>query len=82
MSGSGTLKVTIVGTPAQVDADLGTLSYSSTKTGSDTITVAATDSNGGKAAAQTIAVTVSATPASAADLLKQYVAAGLGPDQV
>jgi hypothetical protein len=85
VTGSGTAKLTIVGTLAQVNGDLATLSYKSAKTGSDVITVAGNDGDGAKGKNVTIAVTVRTkatvptdVPASTPNLalFAQYVAAG------
>ncbi len=86
VTGSGTAKLTIVGTLAQVNGDLATLSYKSAKTGSDSITIAGNDGDGTKGKNITIAVTVGtkatiptyAAPAPTPNLalFAQYVAAG------
>ena len=62
VSGSGSAKLTITGTLTQVNADLKTLSDSDGTTGSDTITLTASDSFGNQSAPQTIAVTVKGGP--------------------
>jgi hypothetical protein len=58
--------LTIQGMLAQVDADLATLTDADNTVPSDTITVNATDSNGGHATAASIAVTVNGPPVIAA----------------
>src|SRR5208282_2316622 len=66
VSGSGTTSLTITGSLAQVDSDLATLTDTDATTPSDTIALNASDSNGGKATAATIAVTVNGLPVIAA----------------
>ncbi|WP_158746247.1 hypothetical protein, partial [Acidisphaera sp. L21] len=73
VSGSGTKALTITGSLAQVNSDLGTLTDTDGVATADTITVAATDSFGNAAANKSIAVSVSSAltpvitaPASAA----------------
>lgn len=87
VTGATTAKLTIVGTLAQVDGDLATLTDRIGKAGADTITITASDGNGGIAAPATIGVTaaaalriysVSTAGSSSPDLLTQYVAAGFG----
>ena len=56
--GSGTTSLTITGSLAQVNSDLGTLTDTDAATAADTITVNASDSFGNSAAPQSIAVTV------------------------
>jgi von Willebrand factor type D domain/Bacterial Ig domain len=63
---NGGTTLTIAGTLAQVNADLTTLTDTDGTTPSDTIMVNASDSNGGKATAATIAVTVNGVPVIAA----------------
>ena len=58
MTGSGTTSLTITGSLAQVNADLGTLTDTDARPRSDTITLNASDSFGNSATPQTIAVTV------------------------
>ena len=62
VSGAGTTSLTITGSLAQVNADLATLADTSAA-GSDTITLNASDSNGGAATPAAIAVTVNGAPA-------------------
>ena len=62
VSGSGTTKLTITGSLEQVNADLATLSDTDPSSGSDPITLTATDSFGNRATTQTIAVTASGGP--------------------
>ena len=57
-SSNGGKTLTITGTLAQVNADLTTLTESEVTAGSDTITIKASDSNGGQAVSKSIAVTV------------------------
>jgi hypothetical protein len=64
ITGSGTNALTLTGTLAQVNADLATLTDTDATTPSDKIKLTATDSFGNSAAAKTIAVTVSNTPAA------------------
>jgi hypothetical protein len=63
VSGSGTTSLTISGSLSQVNSDLATLTDKDGKTPSDTITVNASDSNGGTASLRSIAVAVN-TPSS------------------
>jgi hypothetical protein len=76
-------KLTIVGTLAQVNADLATLTdYFARPVSGDAISITANDGNGGIASA-VIALSTSATAAAPAagpnpTLLAQFVAAGLG----
>ena len=60
--GSGTNSLTIIGTLAQVNADLADLMDIDPSTTGDTIGIAATDSFGNAAAAATIAITETAAP--------------------
>ena len=60
ITGSGTKNLTIVGTLAQINADLTTLSYQGTAVGSDNIVIAANDGLGGVTDAQ-VATTVTST---------------------
>ncbi len=62
VSGSGTTKLTITGSLAQVNADLATLMDTEGTPGSDTIKVTANDGRGGVAQNQTIALTISGAP--------------------
>ena len=64
--GNGGKTLTISGSLAQVDADLATLADLDGTTPSDTISIGATDSNGGSAAPVSIAVTVNGSPAFSA----------------
>jgi hypothetical protein len=61
VTGSGSASVSIVGTLAQVNADLATLSYLSGTVGSDSIKLAANDGDGGTGS-KSIAVTTAAAP--------------------
>ncbi len=61
ITGSGTTKLTISGTLAQVNADLSTLDYAANGVSTDSIDVATSDSRGGGDDHQ-IAVSVNATP--------------------
>ena len=61
-SGSGTTSLTITGSLSQVNSDLATLQDTDGTSGSDTITLYATDSLGNAASRQTIAVTVNGLP--------------------
>lgn len=63
VSGDGTTSVMITGSLAAVNAALASLSDKDTTSGSDTITVSASDGLGNTAAQQTIAVTVNGDPA-------------------
>jgi YD repeat-containing protein len=63
ITGNGTSQLTITGTLAQVNSDLGTLGDADIVLGSDSITVNASDASVGDAPAQTIAVTASVPPA-------------------
>jgi len=63
VSGSGTTSLSIAGSLAQVNSDLATLTDRDGMTPSDTITLNASDSNGGRATPTTIAVTVNGLPA-------------------
>ncbi len=58
ITGSGTVLLMIVGTLAQVNADLGTLSDTDSTLAADTITIDASDSIGATATPATIAVSV------------------------
>jgi hypothetical protein len=62
ISGSGTTKLTITGTLAEIDADLTTLTDNDPAVGTERITVNARDSFGNKANPQFIAVTVNGRP--------------------
>ena len=62
VSSNGGKTLTISGALADVNAVLGTLSDTDTVTPSDTILVSATDSNGGSATQQSVAVTVNGLP--------------------
>ena len=62
ITGSGTKSLTVTGTLAQVNAGLATLKDIDSTTGSDTITLATTDSFGNTATAASIAVTVNGLP--------------------
>jgi autotransporter-associated beta strand protein len=73
VTGSSSAKVTLKGSLAQVNADLATLSFDGLKAGAGSITLAASDSNGGKSLTAKIAVTVGA--ASGAVLFSQTMAA-------
>ena len=64
VSGAGTTSLTITGSLTQVNADLATLTDTDGVTGSDTITLNASDSLGGAAAQQQIAVMVYGRPSS------------------
>ena len=80
MTGSGSRKLVISGTVAEVNADLRSIAYVGTATGSDTIHIATADSGGGHDVA-TIGVTVNA-PSSASFLsLVQQMGAFGGIDQ-
>jgi hypothetical protein len=57
VGGSGTTSLTITGSLAQVNADLATLAVKEAFPTTDTITLNASDTNGGQAAAETIALT-------------------------
>ena len=61
-SGSGTTGVTVVGTLAQVNADLATLTCKSAAVGADTITVVATGTHGGAATPASFSVQTVAPP--------------------
>jgi hypothetical protein len=69
VTGSGSAKMTMAGTLAQVNGDLATLSYSNAKAGSDSITVIATTSTAETSTPASIKVTVSATPHKPAAVL-------------
>jgi hypothetical protein len=58
VSGSGTTNLTIIGSLAQVNADLATLADTDATTPSDTITLHAADSFGNAAGTRTVAVSV------------------------
>jgi hypothetical protein len=58
VTGVGTTKLIVSGTLAQVNSDLATLTYGAAGVGTDTITVAATDSAGAAATSKTVAVTL------------------------
>ena len=58
ITGAGTTGLTIAGTFAQVNADIATLTDKDASLTADSITVNASDSRGGVAAPQTVAVTV------------------------
>ena len=60
---NGGTTLTISGTLAQLNADLTTLTDDDATTAADTITVNATDTNGGSAPAASVAVTVNGVPA-------------------
>jgi hypothetical protein len=62
VTGSGTNTLSITGTLPQVNADLTTLSYSSSASGSDTVTVAASGTHGGSATQQTLTVLTAGPP--------------------
>jgi hypothetical protein len=62
VSGSGTTSRSISGSLAQVSSDLATLGDTDGTAGSDTITINASDSNGGTATPASIAVTVNGLP--------------------
>ncbi len=66
ISGSGTTKLTITGTLAEVDADLTTLTADDPAAGLDKITVNARDSFGKKAIPKSIDMTVNGLPTIAA----------------
>jgi hypothetical protein len=70
LTGAGTTSLTITGALPQVNAALATLSDTAPNTASDSITLSASDSDGGAAAAGTIPVTVSgvASPAATASI--------------
>ena len=71
ITGSGTTKLFLSGTVAQIDADLSTLAYQGTAAGSDSIVVSANDGLGGVSNAQiavTIGKSVTAAPASPTNL--------------
>ncbi|MDA9431207.1 hypothetical protein XH88_05255, partial [Bradyrhizobium sp. CCBAU 51627] len=57
VSGSGTTSLTITGTLSQVDATLSTLAYTNSAAGSDTVSVATTDSVNQSSATRAISVT-------------------------
>jgi D-alanine-D-alanine ligase-like ATP-grasp enzyme len=61
-TGSGSARVTIGGTLAQVNGDLATLSYSNAKAGTDTINLAASSSTSTSSSPLAIKVTISSTP--------------------
>src|SRR5208282_981279 len=63
---NGGKTLTIVGPLSQVNTALGTLSDTDAAAGSDTIAISASDSNGGTASQQSIAVTVNWPPVIAA----------------
>ena len=63
VTGSGSTSLTISGSLAQVNAALATLTDGSAAAGSDTITLNATDSNGGAATPASIGVSFNAPPA-------------------
>ena len=65
-SSNGGRTLTIAGTLAEVNADLTTLTDTDALTAADTITVNASDSDGGMASPAAIAVTVNGVPAIAA----------------
>ncbi len=67
VSGAGTTNLTITGSLSQVNSDLATLTDTDGATGSDTITLNASDSLGGAADQQSIAVTVNGVPETVAD---------------
>lgn len=77
VTGSGTNNVTISGTLAQVNADLGTLTFTSGTAGSDTLAMAVTTNAGGSANASTSVDVVNLPAGVPAQLLVQY-AAGFG----
>ena len=68
VAGSGTTSLTISGSYAQVNADLKTLTDTTSAAGSDVITLTASDSLGAKAAPVSIAVTVTGAPGGAANI--------------
>jgi hypothetical protein len=66
VTGSGTAKLVLTGTLAQVNGDLATLSYVSAKAGSDSIAIGATTSTGETASPLAIAVTAAPAPKATA----------------
>ena len=66
---NGGKTLTIGGTLSQVNAALATLSDSDATAGSDTVTVNASDSNGGTASQKSIAVTVNGLPSITAPMM-------------
>ena len=62
ITGSGTTQLTLTGTLAAVQADLSTVAINDATAGSDTVTLNATDSLGGTAAAVSVAVAVNGAP--------------------
>ena len=73
VSGSGTTSLTITGSLNQVNADLTTLTDTDDTTGSDTIAVKASDSNGGNASPASIEIAVNEAPVTAAPTLVAVV---------
>ena len=62
VTGSGTPNLTVSGSYVQVNSDLATLTDTDATPGSDTITIDASDSNGGVATPSTIAIGVNGPP--------------------
>ena len=81
ITGTGTTMLTLSGTLAEVNADLTTLSVSEATLATDSISITASDGNGGEAVPRSIELDVNASPAIAvpgAQLLQQGVAQALG----
>ena len=74
-SGNGTGTWSYSGTIAAINTAIATLTYTSTTDyeGSDTLTINSTDSGGGAAAQQTVAITVDWIPSSAASLVGEWI---------
>ena len=62
ITSSGTMSLTVTGTPTAVDADLTTLAYLSSTPGSDTVTVTASGTYGGAGTPATFTVLTSGPP--------------------
>ena len=62
VTGAGTTTLSIVGTLAQVNADLATLTYETSALGSDTLTVSASGSRGGAGKAASLTVNTIGNP--------------------
>jgi hypothetical protein len=71
VTGSGSHKLVIKGLLSQVNGDLATLAYQSAKAGADTLTLTATDGDGGTASPHSIAVTVTAAQTASVALFSQ-----------
>ena len=67
--GSGSHTLTIKGTLGQINADLSTLRVATTRAGTDTITIDATDAAGNKADTRQVALTVNGKPTIATPIV-------------